>query len=352
MPNPDVSPSVSPVSAAAVGGADLVTADVEVADSDLLLALTGPGGSRLTVYERECDVRAGLRGNVIRIEGRRAAVSLGERVLFELMRAARAGTSVADSELASSIRMLRNHPELTLAEVFLPVVLAGTDGRQITPRGLAQRHYVRSIQANDVVFGVGPAGTGKTYLAVATAVSALTSQRVERIILTRPAVEAGEKLGFLPGDMAEKVDPYLRPLYDALHDMLPAARVSALIERGTIEVAPLAFMRGRTLSDSFVILDEAQNTTVAQMRMFLTRIGLRSKAVITGDITQVDLPRGTHSGLADAVSVLSRVQGLERCYFSSSDVQRHPLVQRIVDAYEARDNSQRGPQHGNDRDGA
>jgi phosphate starvation-inducible PhoH-like protein len=324
----------------------LVTAEVEVTDSGVLLGLSGPGGTRLLAIERECGIRAGLRGNVIRLEGDQAAVSLAERVLMELMRAARDGTSVADTELAGSIRMLRAHPELTLAEVFLPAVVAGTDGRHITPRGLAQRHYVRAIQRQDVVFGVGPAGTGKTYLAVAMGVAALMSQRVERIVLTRPAVEAGEKLGFLPGGMAEKVDPYLRPLYDALHDMLTPARVAGLIERGTIEIAPLAFMRGRTLNDSFIILDEAQNTTVAQMRMFLTRLGLRSKAVITGDITQVDLPRGIASGLADAITVLSQVEGIERCFFASADVVRHPLVQRIVDAYENRDEGHRGPEHG------
>src|SRR5688500_17068321 len=315
---------------------ELTTADVEVADRDLLMAMTGPSGQRLSLLERQCGLEVGLRGDVIRLRGPYAAVCLAERVLLELIRVVGEGIPVREGDLESSIRLLRDHPDVKLAEVFQPLVVTAANGRQITPRGLAQRHYVQSIEAHDIVFGVGPAGTGKTYLAMAMAVAALTSQRVKRIIMTRPAVEAGEKLGFLPGDMADKVDPYLRPLYDALHDMLPAQRVYSLIERGTIEVAPLAFMRGRTLNDSFIILDEAQNTSIAQMRMFLTRVGQHSKAVITGDVTQVDLPQGTSSGLSDAIQLLGHVDGLVRCMFSSADVVRHPLVQRIVDAYDAR----------------
>ena len=321
---------------------ELTTADVEVADRDLLMALTGPSGQRLSLLERQCGLTAGLRGDVIRLRGPYAAVCLAERVLLELIRVVGEGIPVREGDLESSIRLLRDHPDVNLAEVFQPLVVTAANGRQITPRGLAQRHYVQSIEAHDIVFGVGPAGTGKTYLAMAMAVAALTSQRVKRIIMTRPAVEAGEKLGFLPGDMADKVDPYLRPLYDALHDMLPAQRVYSLIERGTIEVAPLAFMRGRTLNDSFIILDEAQNTSVAQMRMFLTRVGQHSKAVITGDVTQVDLPQGTSSGLSDAIALLGHINGLARCVFSSADVVRHPLVQRIVDAYDARDTRIKG----------
>jgi phosphate starvation-inducible PhoH-like protein len=344
MPNSDapVAASLSPSERHAT---EIVTADVEVTDRALLLALTGPSASRLALLERQCGVSAGLRGEVIQLRGSYQAVCLAERVLTELVQAARDGTTIREEELESSIRVLRDHPEAKLAEVLAPVVIAAGTGRQITPRGLAQRHYVQAIQTHDIVFGVGPAGTGKTYLAMAMAVAALTSQRVKRIILTRPAVEAGEKLGFLPGDMSQKVDPYLRPLYDALHDMLPAPRVYSLIERGTIEVAPLAFMRGRTLNDSFVILDEAQNTSVPQMRMFLTRIGQRSKAVITGDVTQVDLPQSTSSGLSDAVQLLGAVDGLAHCFFTSADVVRHPLVQRIVDAYDERDTrlKERGP---------
>jgi phosphate starvation-inducible PhoH-like protein len=317
--------------------AELTTADVEVADRDLLMALTGAGGQRLSLLERQLGLTAGLRGDVIRLRGPYAAVCLAERVLLELIRVVREGIPVREGDLESSIRLLREHPDLDLADVFQPLVVSAANGRQITPRGLTQRYYVQAIEHNDIVFGVGPAGTGKTYLAMAMAVAALTSQRVKRIIMTRPAVEAGEKLGFLPGDMADKVDPYLRPLYDALHDMLPAQRVYSLIERGTIEVAPLAFMRGRTLNDSFIILDEAQNTSIAQMRMFLTRVGQHSKAVITGDVTQVDLPKDTSSGLSDALELLGHINGLVRCVFSSADVVRHPLVQRIVDAYDARD---------------
>jgi phosphate starvation-inducible PhoH-like protein len=332
MQNPDLPASSTEPAAPAV-----VTADVEVADRELLLALTGTGGGRLAVIEHACGVTAGLRGEVIRLQGAYEAVCLAERVLTELIAVVRSGVEVSERDLESSVRILRAHPSARLPEIFAPLSVTATQGRQISPRGLAQRHYVQAIQTHDIVFGVGPAGTGKTYLAMAMAVAALTSQRVKRIILTRPAVEAGEKLGFLPGDMTQKVDPYLRPLYDALHDMLPAQRVYGLIERGTIEVAPLAFMRGRTLNDSFIILDEAQNTSTPQMRMFLTRIGQRSKAVITGDVTQVDLPQSTRSGLADAVDLLADIGGLSVCYFSSQDIVRHPLVQRIVDAYDERD---------------
>jgi phosphate starvation-inducible PhoH-like protein len=210
-------------------------------------------------------------------------------------------------------------------------------GRTIVPKSVAQRRYVQAIRGHDLTFGIGPAGTGKTYLAMAMAVGALIERRVKRIILARPAVEAGEKLGFLPGDLAEKVNPYLRPLYDALHDIMDFDKAQALLSRGQIEVAPLAFMRGRTLSDAFVILDEAQNATSEQMRMFLTRLGLGSRAVVTGDVTQVDLPSGATSGLAEARDLLAGVPGIAFCEFSDVDVVRHPLVQRIVLAYEARD---------------
>ena len=213
----------------------------------------------------------------------------------------------------------------------------GGGRRPVGPRGLAQKRYVESIRTHDLTFGIGPAGTGKTYLAMACAVAALQSRQVKRIVLTRPAVEAGEKLGFLPGDLAEKVNPYLRPLYDALGDMLDVDKAQGLIHRGHIEVAPLAFMRGRTLNDSFVILDEAQNTTSEQMRMFLTRLGYHAKAVVTGDVTQVDLPEGRASGLAEARALLDGVEGIAFCHFSEVDVVRHPLVQKIIVAYEARD---------------
>jgi phosphate starvation-inducible PhoH-like protein len=214
------------------------------------------------------------------------------------------------------------------------VVLTTSNRRIVSPKGITQQSYIQAIRSHDIVFGIGPAGTGKTYLAMAMAIRALQERQFKRIILTRPAVEAGERLGFLPGDLSEKINPYLRPLYDALHDMMDAGRIATLIERGTIEVAPLAFMRGRTLNDSFVVLDEAQNTTPEQMKMFLTRLGFDSKTVITGDVTQVDLPGGARSGLRHAKKVLSKIKGIEFIYFSHADVVRHPLVQQIVQAYD------------------
>jgi len=226
---------------------------------------------------------------------------------------------------------------MSLREVFTDVVITTPNKRTIAPKSPNQKRYVQSIRTCDLTFGIGPAGTGKTYLAMAMAVQSLAEHKVKRIVLARPAVEAGERLGFLPGDLAEKVNPYLRPLYDALHDMMDFDRAQNLIQRGQIEVAPLAFMRGRTLNDSFVILDEAQNTTSDQMRMFLTRLGHSSKAVVTGDITQVDLPNGYASGLAEARSLLGHIEGIGFCSFSDVDVVRHPLVQKIILAYEARD---------------
>ncbi len=246
-------------------------------------------------------------------------------------------------DVPRALATLRAEPEVHLRDMFEGEVAVGSGRRAVGPRSLAQKQYVEAIRAHDLTFGIGPAGTGKTYLAMACAVAALTSRQVKRIVLTRPAVEAGEKLGFLPGDLAEKVNPYLRPLYDALDDMMDLDRAQGLIARGHIEVAPLAFMRGRTLNDSFVILDEAQNTTSEQMRMFLTRLGYHSKAVVTGDVTQVDLPDGRTSGLAEARSLLEGTSGIAFCGFTAVDVVRHPLVQKIIDAYEARDASRAGP---------
>jgi len=334
MPRPDVPAPALPRTEDARSE---VAADIEVTDRELLLGLTGPNGGRLALIERLCGVHAGLRGQTVHLQGRDEDVWLAQRAISELIDVLRSGTALSERDVESSVRILREHPEVKLADVFAPLSVTAATGKQIAPRGIAQRFYVQAIQSHDLVFGVGPAGTGKTYLAMAMAVAALNAQRVKRIVLTRPAVEAGERLGFLPGSMTEKVDPYLRPLYDALHDMLPAQRVYGLIERGTIEIAPLAFMRGRTLHDCVVILDEAQNTTIGQMRMFLTRLGERSKAIVTGDVTQVDLPYGARSGLADAVDLLRGVEGISICTFSSADVVRHPLVQRIVEAYDARD---------------
>ncbi|MBT8453089.1 MAG: PhoH family protein [Deltaproteobacteria bacterium] len=275
----------------------------------------------------------GLRGSTIHIHGPNRDVELVERVLHELIDALQF-RELSAVEIARAARTLRAHPQMRLRALLDDVVLTTSTRRIVSPKGVTQQRYIQSIRAHDIVFGIGPAGTGKTYLAMAMAIRALQERQVKRIVLTRPAVEAGERLGFLPGDLAEKINPYLRPLYDALHDMMEPGRITALIERGTIEVAPLAFMRGRTLNDSFVVLDEAQNTTREQMKMFLTRLGFDSKTVITGDVTQVDLPGGAHSGLRHAENVLSWINGIDFVYFSHTDVVRHPLVQQIVQAYD------------------
>lgn len=311
------------------------TADLEVSDPELLLRLTGPNSAHLKALQKELGVSLGLRGNTIRLQGAAKDVAVVERVLAELVEVMQTRNLNA-TEIARAARTAADHPDVRLRELFDDVVLRTSSKRVVSPKGVAQQAYVHAIRNHDVVFGVGPAGTGKTYLAMAMAVAALQEKRVKRIILTRPAVEAGEKLGFLPGDLAEKVNPYLRPLYDALHDMMSDERVAVLMERNTIEVAPLAFMRGRTLNDAFVILDEAQNTTPEQMKMFLTRIGFRSSAVITGDVTQVDLPNG-RSGLRDAERLLTGIDGIAFHHFSAEDVVRHPLVQKIVRAYDERE---------------
>jgi phosphate starvation-inducible PhoH-like protein len=313
------------------------TADVEVADPKTLFLLTGPAGEQLRLFAKVFEVDAGVRGNVLRFVGETARVALAERFVAEVSDVLARGTALDAADLLRASQALRDDPALGLAQLFEEVVLVTARKRPIVAKGLAQRRYIQAIRDFDLTFGIGPAGTGKTFLAMAMAVHALVERRVKRIVLARPAVEAGERLGFLPGDLAEKVNPYLRPLYDALHDMLDAERAQALVARGQIEVAPLAFMRGRTLNDSFVILDEAQNATSEQMRMFLTRLGYSSKAVVTGDVTQVDLPSGTPSGLAEARDLLARVEGIAMCAFTQVDVVRHPLVQRIVVAYEQRD---------------
>ena len=316
-----------------------IRAEVEVDDPALLLQLTGPSEGHLDVIEKEFGIDVGVRGNVIHLKGSQAGVQSAERALMQILGVLDQG-KLRTGDIERTIRTLKEHPDAKLSELVNDVVLA-TPRKTITAKGVVQHAYVQALRQNDIVFGIGPAGTGKTYLAMAMAVRALMEKRVKRIVLTRPAVEAGEKLGFLPGDLAEKVNPYLRPLYDALHDMMDVERATQLVERGVVEVAPLAFMRGRTLNDSYVILDEAQNSTSDQMRMFLTRLGFGSKAVVTGDVTQVDLPHNTRSGLGDAVRVLERVEGIGVIWFSDKDVVRHPLVARIVRAYEARDRAER-----------
>jgi phosphate starvation-inducible PhoH-like protein len=303
-------------------------------DAAATQSVLGHGSSHLGILEKELGMEAHARGGELTLVGDDDVVALGRSLLEQLYALARKGTPLGGEDVVRAIRVLRGDRNARLAEIFQDTVLVTRGARPITPKGLAQKRYVDAIRRFDIVFGIGPAGTGKTYLAMALAVRALNEKAIKRIILARPAVEAGERLGFLPGSMEEKVNPYLRPLYDALHDMLDFERTETLIHKGVIEVAPLAFMRGRTLNDAFVILDEAQNTTREQMKMFLTRLGYHSKAVVTGDVTQTDLPTGQKSGLNDAREILSDVEGIKMCYFTDVDVVRHPLVQKIIRAYE------------------
>jgi phosphate starvation-inducible PhoH-like protein len=271
------------------------------------------------------------------VEGPDVESALAENVLTQLYELIREKYPVYPQDIDYAIKLLSGNDRLRLKDIFLDKVYITAKNKAITPKSLGQKEYIDAIRNHDIVFGIGPAGTGKTYLAMAMAVSALSKGIVDRIILTRPAVEAGEALGFLPGDLADKVDPYLRPLYDALHDMMRFEKVAGLMHQGIIEVAPIAFMRGRTLNDSFIILDEAQNTTPEQMKMFLTRIGFSSKAVITGDITQVDLPSEKPSGLIESKDILKNINGIKFVFFSERDVVRHKLVQEIIRAYDQRD---------------
>jgi phosphate starvation-inducible PhoH-like protein len=289
----------------------------------------------LKLFESALQVTANLRDEKIELVGESARVQEAARLIKEYNNLVRDRKAPSSDEIQSLIRMAADEPEAPLRGTFSPVRGPRAIGRkQITPKGLNQRRYMEALESFDMVFAVGPGGTGKTYLAVAMAVSALLSKQVNRIILARPAVEAGERLGFLPGTLQEKVDPYMRPLYDALYDLLDTDKLERFLEKGIIEVAPLAFMRGRTLNDSFVILDEAQNTTSEQMKMFLTRLGFNSKAVITGDITQIDLPNDRRSGLIEAIEIVGKIDGISFVYFDERDVVRHSLVQRIIKAYD------------------
>ncbi|RLA91907.1 MAG: phosphate starvation-inducible protein PhoH [Deltaproteobacteria bacterium] len=303
-------------------------------DNTLLLNLCGERNGNLKLIEEALQVKLNLRGDRITLIGEDSEVKLTQRVLEELYGLLSEGYPLYPSDVNHAIQILSGNFKARLRDIFLDSVYVTSKKRVITPKSLAQKEYIDAIRTYDIVFGIGPAGTGKTYLAMATAVAALNAGEINRVILVRPAVEAGEKLGFLPGDLVEKVNPYVRPLYDALHDMIDFEQTSTLLQRGVIEVAPLAFMRGRTLNDCFVILDEAQNTTPEQMKMFLTRLGISSKAVITGDITQIDLPNGTRSGLIETVEILTDVEGLKFVYFTDKDVIRHRLVQDIIKAYE------------------
>ena len=311
-----------------------VTRRISFPDYELIQSLCGERNAHLGLLEKEVGVSLNLRGNVILLKGRDWEVDVAERVLKQLYGLLEADYPLYPSDIQYAVRILSGDRSVELKTIFKEEVYISSKKKLITPKTINQKKYIDSIKNFDIVFGIGPAGTGKTYLAMAMAVSSLIKKEVNRVVLARPAVEAGEHLGFLPGDLYEKVNPYLRPLYDALHDMMPFENASRLLEQGVIEVAPLAFMRGRTLNDSFVILDEAQNATSEQMKMFLTRLGFSSKAVITGDVTQTDLPKGKTSGLIEAKETLRGIKGIQFIYFSREDVVRHRLVQEIIDAYE------------------
>jgi phosphate starvation-inducible PhoH-like protein len=297
-------------------------------------ALLGRNDENLRLLEKELALRIVARGNEITLRGDERQVARGTRIVEELLARLGAGLPAQASDVRAALRVLADDDSADLKAIFLDAIPVPSRKKQITPKTLNQKQYVEAIRAHDIVVGIGPAGTGKSYLAMAMAVSALTRREVSRIILTRPAVEAGERLGFLPGDMYEKVHPYLRPLYDALYDMMEPEKAATMTERGAIEIAPLAYMRGRTLNDAFIVLDEAQNTTSEQMKMFLTRLGFNSRMVITGDITQVDLPSSRASGLIEIQSVLKNVPGIRFVYFTEKDVVRHELVSEIVRAYD------------------
>lgn len=316
--------------------------------TDAFRRLCGTGDRHLKQIGGDCEVVITARGNTLTLRGEEQGVELAARTMSQLYEISCKGHPLSPPEVSRGLRIVAAGDQRSLSDVFLDTVLITTGKRRIAPKNLNQKLYVDAIRAQDLVFGIGPAGTGKTYLAMAMAVAALTTKQVKRIILTRPAVEAGERLGFLPGDMAEKVNPYLRPLYDALYDMLDFTRVERLMSEQIIEVAPLAFMRGRTLNNAFVILDEAQNATREQMKMFLTRLGFDAKAVVTGDVTQTDLEDVHRSGLVHAQRVLHGIEGIHIQQFEAADVVRHPLVMRIIDAYQRAEDAANSPRRSRD----
>ena len=307
---------------------------VTIEDESSLPSLYGDMDKNLRLIENNYGVILSARGNRIQVEGEEKSVARAERLLKQLADMLSQGIISHKDEVNTAIQASSADPAAALKDLFQKTIPVSSRKRAVALKNETQRKYVEAIRQHDIVFAIGPAGTGKTYLAMATAGSALLRREVSRIILVRPAVEAGEKLGFLPGDLYEKVNPYLRPLHDALYDMIETEKANKLVERGDIEIAPLAFMRGRTLNDSFIILDEAQNTTTEQMKMFLTRLGFNSKTVITGDITQIDLPSGKNSGLIEVRKILEGVEGIRFVYFTNRDVVRHKLVQKIIKAYE------------------
>jgi len=320
-----------------------ITRQITLDNNELARSLFGEHHKHLRRIEELASVGIRARGNMLDILGQESGVLLVERLIRELYRLLKRGYHLGEPEVEAALKLVAGDPEARLDQIYESGPLLTGSRRPITPKSVAQRVYLEAMTENDIVFAIGPAGTGKTYLAMAMAVSSFLQGRAGRIVLTRPAVEAGERLGFLPGDLVEKVSPYLRPLYDALYDMMDFERSSRLMERGVIEVAPLAFMRGRSLNNSYVILDEAQNTTVAQMKMFLTRLGFDSRAVITGDVTQIDLPAGEQSGLKHAWELLSGIAGIKMIEFSDQDVVRHPLVQKIIQAYDKHERAGKAP---------
>src|SRR5947209_8541726 len=303
-------------------------------DEQGMHTLFGNHDENLRMIEDTFAVRISSRGNQINVQGSADGVASVERLLGQLQQLIASGYPLKKSDVSTGVRVLRDKTDIDLVDFFTDESLQPALKRAATPRNLAQKKYLQAIQENDIVFAIGPAGTGKTFLAVAAAAAALAEKSIKRVILCRPAVEAGERLGFLPGDIAEKVNPYLRPLYDSLYDIIGFEKVEKMMERSVIEIAPLAFMRGRTLNDSFIILDEAQNTTPEQMKMFLTRLGFGSKCIVTGDVTQVDLPTGKKSGLREVRNILGNVEGIKFFDFNERDVVRHPLVSKIVIAYD------------------
>lgn len=313
---------------------DVKVINLELESPNEALALLGNGDANVKVLENELSISIITRGEGIAVAGEPSQVEAAQSILTALLSVIRRGINISSRDVVYAIELFRKGTLEYFSDLYEEEISRTAKGKVIRVKTLGQRHYIHSIRKHDLVFGIGPAGTGKTYLAVVMAINALKNGEVKRIILTRPAVEAGESLGFLPGDLKEKVDPYLRPLYDALHDLLGLEQTQRMIERGTIEIAPLAYMRGRTLDDAFVILDEAQNTTQAQMKMFLTRLGFDSKMVITGDRSQIDLPKGAKSGLLRVEEILKGVKGISFIYLEQSDIVRHPLVARIISAYE------------------
>ena len=321
-------------------GENLATKESEIIkklnfpNHDMVRMLCGEQNANLHLLEKRIGLKVNVRGNDLTLQGGNWEIELAGRILNQLYEIIKDNYPIYINDVEYAIRILSSDNAADLKKIFLDKVYIASNRKTIAPKSINQKEYIDCIRKFDIVFGIGPAGTGKTYLAMAMAIASLVKKEVNRVVLARPAVEAGEHLGFLPGELYEKVNPYLRPLYDALHDMMDFEDASRLVKKGVIEVAPLAFMRGRTLNDSFVILDEAQNATTEQMKMFLTRLGFSSKAVITGDVTQTDLPEGKRSGLIEARDILEGIKGISFVYFSREDVIRHPLVQEIIDAYE------------------